>query len=137
MSKIVDLVNEYISIRDTLNEKRSDFKSFEDGCKAELADLEAQILEISNETGVDSFKTAAGTAFRTEKDYARIAPGAREIVDEWVLKTGNTQIFTSHISKLAVKELMDSGISAAEMGIDYVREDVIQVRKPTKSSKGE
>lgn len=132
--KIDELVHEYIQIRDDLDTKRKHYKAFEEECKLQMAELEAQLLEISNQTGAESFKTKVGTAFRTTTDYARIAPGAREQVDEYVLRTGNTQIFTSHISKVAVKELMSAGENAAEMGIDYIQEDVIRVRKPTKKS---
>jgi len=132
MAKVNELVKEYISKRDALSEKRKEFTDFESVTKMEMADLEAQILEISNDTGVESFKTEFGTAFRTTKDYARIAPGARDEVDEYVLKSGNTQIFTSHISKAAVKELMNEGVNPAEMGIEYIQEDVVQIRKPTK-----
>ena len=131
--KVDALVGEYISIRDNLTNVRQEFKAKEDAAKEAMAQLEAQILEISNATGVESFKTAFGTAFRTSKDYARIAPGAREELDEWVLKTGKTQVFTSHLSKVAIKELMETdGLNPAEAGIEYVIEDVIQVRKPTK-----
>lgn len=131
--KVLDLVEEYIQIRDLLDAKRKDYKNFEDKAKMEMAELEAKILEVSNQTGVDSFKTKAGTAFRTTKDYARIAPGARQQTEEYAIRTGNLQIFTSHISKVAVKELMAAGEDPGEMGIDYVQEDVIQVRRPTKS----
>ncbi|MGW8177830.1 MAG: hypothetical protein ACWGQW_03435 [bacterium] len=132
--KVDDLIDEYICIRDDLDRCRKEFKEFEAECKERMAGLEMQLLEISNDTGVDSFKTKYGTAFRTTKDYARIAPGARGQLDEYVLRTGNLQIYTSHISKIAVKELMAAeNLNPAEAGIDYVQEDVIQVRKPTKS----
>ena len=132
--KIDELVDEYVIIRDDLSVARKDFKSYEEECKSRLAELEIQLLEISNDTGVESFKTPFGTAFRTTKDYARIGAGAREQLDEWVLRTGNTQVYTSHLSKIAVKELMaEEQLNPADAGIEYVQEDVIQVRKPTVS----
>lgn len=131
--RVDDLVNQYIQIRDDLGEKRKLFKEQEETAKTHLAGLEAQILEVSNSTGVNSFKTDFGTAFRTTKDYARVAPGAREELDAWVLRTGKTQVYTSHLSKVAIKELMETdGLVPAEAGIDYIMEDVIQIRKPTK-----
>lgn len=130
--KVSEIVEQYIQKRDHLSSVRSKFKEFEDGTKRELAELEAKILEVSNDTGVESFKTSYGTAFRTMKDYARISAGERETVDEYVLKSGNTQLFTSHISKVALKELMEGGTIPADIGIEYIQEDVIQVRKPTK-----
>lgn len=127
------LVEGYVSIRDELAEARAAYKAVEEESKAAMADLEAQILQISNDTGVESFKTKSGTAFRTTKDYARVAPGARSQLDEWVLQTGNLQVYTSHLSKVAVKELMETGeLEPSSAGIDYIQEDVIQVRRPTK-----
>lgn len=131
--RVDDLVDQYIQIRDDLGDKRKLFKEQEETAKTHLAELEARILEISNSTGVNSFKTDFGTAFRTTKDYARVAPGSREELDAWVLKTGKTQVFTSHLSKVAIKELMETdGLNPADAGIDYIMEDVIQIRKPTK-----
>lgn len=131
--RVDDLVNQYIQIRDDLGDKRKLFKEFEETAKMTMAELEARMLEVSNATGVNSFKTPYGTAFKTVKDYARVAPGSREELDAWVLKTGKTQVFTSHLSKVAVKELMElEGFIPAEAGIEYIQEDVIQIRKPTK-----
>jgi len=130
--KIDALVEEYIGIRDHLDTVRKKYKAFEEERKTELAQIEAQILDISNDTGVESFRTNYGTAFRTMKDYARVLPGEREAVDQYVLESGNTQIFTSHLSKIAVKELMEDGLNPASVGVDYIQEDVIQVRRPTK-----
>ena len=98
--KINELVHQYIQLRDDLAEKRKEYNAFEDETKMQMASLEAQLLEISNETGADSFKTEFGTAFRTTKDYARIAPGAREQVDEYAMRTGNLQIW-GYLSLLA------------------------------------
>lgn len=134
MANVNELVDEYICIRTDLDQSRAEFKGFESECKERMANLEARLLVISNDTGVDSFKTESGTAFRTTKDYARIAAGARLQLDDYVLRTGNIQIYTSHLSKIAVKELMATdNLNPAEAGIDYIQEDVIQVRKPTKS----
>ena len=131
--KVDEVIDEYICIRDELTTARKKFKDYEDECKGRLTGLEAILLEVSNTTGVESFKTPNGTAFRTTKDYARIAPGAREQLDDYVMQTGNLQVFTSHLSKVAVKELMATdGLNPAEAGIEYIMEDVIQVRKPTK-----
>lgn len=132
--KISEIVEDYITIRDDLTEKRKEFKDYEEIAKARLFDLEAQLLAISNDTGVESFKTSRGTAFRTTKDYCRIAAGAREDVNKWVMSTGNIMVFTSHISKIAVKELMEvNGLNPAEAGLEYIVEDVINVRKPSKT----
>lgn len=129
--KVDEVVREYIRIRNELDNKRKQYKADEAEAKEAMAVLEGQMLQTCQDTGVESFKTPYGTAFRTTKDYARVAPGEREAVDEYVLKTGNTQIFTSHLSKAAVKELMEEGFVPQDAGIDYIQEFVVQFRKPT------
>jgi len=132
--KIVDLVKAYIDVRNTLTDKRKEFKDFEDIAKSQMSDLEAQLLTVSDDTGVTSFKTDYGTAFKTTKDYCRIAPGARDQVNLWVLESGHVEIFTSHISKLMVKELMEADenpLVPIDVGLEYIEEFVMQIRKPT------
>lgn len=134
MSNIKDLIKEYRNIRDELDIKRKEYQDFEKQCKEEMLALETQMIDISNETGVDSFKTEYGTAFRTTKDYVRLSAGedAKELRNKYLLETQDFGILTAHLNKTHCKELLSDGVDLASIGIDYIQEVSMGFRKPTK-----
>jgi hypothetical protein len=112
---------------------RKTYQQIEKESKEKMFELETQMLNICNETGVDSFKTPHGTAYRTIKTYARLGAGpeAREAREKYALETGDFGLFTSHVNKTHSKELLDDGVNLAEIGIDWIEEYTIGFRKPT------
>ncbi len=134
-NEIQTLVEDYIFIREELSNRRKIFEAFENESKQGLVAIEANIMKKCNDLGVDSFKTPKGTAFLRTKDYARLDIGGREKLDKYVLESGNTQVFTNHLSKNAIKELINENLNPAEIGVIYYQEEVVQVRSPSKSTK--
>ena len=135
MTKSIDsLIEEYIDTRNSLDTARKEWQSTEADYKQRMAEIEGILLAKSAETGVDSFKTQCGTAFKTTKDYVSYAddPGSDDLLHEYVMKTGDFGVFTRHLNKSHVKELIDAGIELNEIGLKYDSEQVIQVRSPTK-----
>lgn len=132
-SKISDLVKEFRDIRDDLDTKRKAYNKFEAESKEKMLELETQMLNICNETGVDSFKTKNGTAYKTKKTYARLLTGddGRERREEYAIRTGDFGLFTSHVNKTHAKELQDEGFNLSEIGVDWIEENAIGFRKPT------
>jgi hypothetical protein len=128
---IDDLVGDYVGIRDALNDARKNFKAFEARCKEDMEKLEARLLEQSRKLGVKSFKTDHGTAFRTEKDFARVAgPEGWARLTEYMRKTGDFGLVEKRVAKLHFKEIMSElGIAPQDIGVEYVIEEVIQVRR--------
>ena len=130
---IAELVKEYRDIRDHMDAARKTYQKIEKESKEEMFALETQMLDICNDTGVDSFKTPHGTAFKTKKTYARLGAGpeAKEARIQYAMTTGDFGLFTSHVNKTHSKELLDDGINLAECGIDWIEEWSIGFRKPT------
>lgn len=128
---IDDLVGDYVGIRDALSDARKEFKAFEAKCKEDMEKLEVKLLELSRKLGVKSFKTDHGTAFRTEKDFARVAgPEGWSRLCEYMQKTGDFGLVEKRVAKLHFKEVMNElGIAPQDIGVEYVVEDVIQVRR--------
>lgn len=128
---IAELVKEYREIRDGLDRARKVFKDHEKEAKDQLAVLETQMLVISSDTGVDSFKTEYGTAFKTTKTYARLGAGeeSKEARFKYAVDNNDYGLFTSHVNKTHALELVDAGVNMAEIGIEVVTENVIQFRK--------
>ena len=131
--KINELIKKYRDIRDDLGAKRKEFDLFEKECKEQMEELELKMLSISDETGVDSFKTEYGTAYRTIKTYARLGTGpeSKEAREKYALDTGDFGLFTAHVNKTHAKELRDEGVDLVNIGIDWVEEYAIGFRKPT------
>ena len=128
---IAELVQEYRRIRDQLDSKRTAYNTFESGAKDAMEKLELEMLAISNQTGVDSFKTPYGTVFKTTKSYARLSEGeiGRELRDAYALETKDFGLYTAHVNKAHAVELMEEGINLEEIGIVYQTEYVMQFRK--------
>lgn len=131
--RIDEVVKEYRDLRLVLDIKRKEFKSFEEEQKEKMFALETQILKVCAETGVESFKTAHGTAYRTIKTYARLGAGSesKDARVEYAKSSGDFGLFTSHVNKTHAKELLDEGHNLAEYGIDWIEEFSIGFRKPT------
>lgn len=131
---IAELVQQYRTIRDNMDAARKTYQKIEKDSKEEMFELETQMLKICAETGVDSFKTPHGTAYKTLKTYARLGAGpeAKQTRIEYAQSTGDYGLFTSHVNKTHAKELLDDGINLAKQcGIDWVEEYSIGFRKPT------
>ena len=134
---IDDLVSAYVALRDALSEQRRQFKDFEKRCKADMVELEAKLLAKSRELGVNSFKTDHGTAFKTDKDYARVAgPEGWEKLCRYMVEHNDFGLVEKRVAKLHFKEIMKEelekgtdGLAPIEMGVEYVVEEAIQVRR--------
>jgi len=130
MAKIDELVDRFIDLRDQVSHKTKKLKDFKAKCKVEQDSIELELIAFSEELGVNSFATASGTAFRTEKTYAKMLSGTKRI--EYAIESGDFSLFTSHINKLHAIELAENGIGEDVTGVVIERETVIQIRKGTK-----
>ena len=127
MNNIDEIVSQYIDLRKQVASKKKEFEEFKAECELEMKELELKILNISNATGVQSFKTEFGTAYRTTKTYAKVFDIESRM--NYAKKTGDFGLFTSHVNKSHALELIDEGMDPAEFGVDITTESVIQFRK--------
>lgn len=126
---INDLVERYIVLRNRVADKARELKALETQVKPELEELEREMLEISNSTGVESFKTAAGTVFKTTKSYVTMKD--REAFMRFALETGDYGLITNHVGKAHAVELIEEGVPLETLGVDYTVEQVMSFRKPS------
>jgi hypothetical protein len=126
--KINDLVQAFVGIRDALTEARRKFKEFEARSKEDMAKIEIKLLEKSRKLGVESFKTEFGTAYRTDKDFARVAgPEGWEALCKFMVEHNDFGLVEKRVAKLHFKEIMkELGIAPQEMGVEYVVEEVVR-----------
>ena len=124
---ISETISKYINLRKQLDNKRKEYKDFELKVKQELIDLELLILGESQRTGVTSFKTDYGTAYRVVKKFATVED--RDKLIEFSLDNKDFGLFTNHVNKAHVLELIEEGLDPGIFGINYTEEQAINVRK--------
>ena len=129
--KIDDKVGEYVGIRDALGDARKKFKQFEAQCKADMELIEADLLEKARELGVLNFKTEHGTAMCVDKDFARVAgPEGWEKLCKYMVEHNDFGLVEKRVAKLHFKEILsESNVAPQEIGVEYVIEQAIQVRR--------
>lgn len=143
MPTIDAVISKYREIRDDLDQKRKEFKDFEKDAKADMDRLEMWLKKNADEQGVDSFKTASGTAYKTTKSHVRIADW--DVFAKFILENKLLHCMEKRPAKLALLEVMrnmgfqkdvepgqnEPVFSPDDIGITYTEEIAIQVKKPT------
>lgn len=131
---IKDLIKAYRDVRDDLDSKRKEYMDFEKSSKEALYEIEVRMLDISNDTGIDSFKSDVGTVFRVTKTYARLDAGeeSKELRFKYAVENNDPGVFTSHVPKTHMKELLDDGVNLLDIGVLWIEEAGMSFRKPTK-----
>jgi len=124
---VEELVQEYLALRDELDLRRGEWKTFEEDMKSSMSALSMKMRERADAAGVDSFTIRnVGTAFRATKTSYRTADWSTFI--DWVKATDNFQCLEKRPAKLAVAEVHRQTGSIPD-GLDIVVEQEFQVRK--------
>ena len=132
-TSIDEAIKAYVETRDLLRARQKDFKVEEEGLKTVLEQISMWLRDKADELGVDSFKSNQyGTAFRSIKTSYRVATGQWDTFIGWIKDTGNFQCLEKRVAKLATKEIHDA-TGVIPLGLDYVAEVEMDVRRPTKS----
>ena len=134
MASVDQVILKHRQIRQELKDKRKEFEEYETKAKKDMHRLEVWLMDQSKKTGVKSFSTDVGTAFRTTKDYVRLdGPEGWMKLCEYVQETSDFSVFEKRCAKNHIKELMaEGGMKPSELGITYEQEVVMQVRAPSK-----
>lgn len=120
---IEKLVEEYLALRT----QRSELEAQSKLLKEQMTVLENQMLDLSTQLGVNSFKTQFGTVFKTTKTYVSVKN--REALEQYVVDNNDLGLFTNHVNKAHVLELLESGIPPETLGVEFNAESVMQFRK--------
>ena len=124
---VEDLVREYVQLKSKLDDARSTFKNIENEVKEKLLNLETQLLGISNDSGVSSFKTEFGTAYKVTKSYASLDDMESRV--RYSIENDDFGLFTSHVNKKHVQELLEEGVPPSIMGVKYEEIQAINIRR--------
>ncbi|QXO06634.1 hypothetical protein SEA_EFFIE_410 [Acinetobacter phage Effie] len=102
-SNVEEMVGKYIHIRNTLSASRKSFETFETQSKNIQDSLNEVLVQLSVQTGVDSFKTKAGTAFRKIKNAYRVDDWDAYV--EWMKENDALHCVEKRPAKMAVEEI--------------------------------
>jgi hypothetical protein len=121
------VVATYVKIRDTRNAARAKHKAEDAALVAKLEALENFMLGQMNNAEVVSFRTASGTAYRTE---TMVPTGADwTAFYAWVHETKGYDFFFRRIKADAVKDYMDQHDGAAPPGVSVFTRFGVTIRR--------
>lgn len=124
-----DAIATYVATRDALDVERKDYNRYEANAKAYMSRIEGFIREKADELGMDSIRTASGTAYRSVKTSYRVADW--DAFWQYIKTNDYSQCVEKRAAKLAVKEIHDE-TGELPPGLDYHTEIVFDVRRPSK-----
>ena len=125
-TKVEEMISKYIMVRNKLTLGRKSFETFETSAKAIQDVLNASLVQIGNDTGVESFKTPSGTAFRKIKKSYRVEDW--DAYSAWLLETGNMHCVEKRPAKMAVEEIHNEE-GQIPPGLRFEQEIEFQFRK--------
>lgn len=124
--KLNDLVEKYILIRDRKQKLKSDYEAKAGELDAVLDKIEAVLLKTFEETGMDSVKTSAGTAYRTVRTQASVADW--DAFFAYVQKHGAFELLERRCSKSAVEQFKAANDDLPP-GLNWREERVVNIRR--------
>jgi len=126
-----EAVESYVALRDELQAWMKERDAEEREKKDQLEQIEVWLLQMADNTGVESFKTQYGTAYKTFDEHYRIQDWDSFI--QYVKDTDNFQLIQKRVTKSAAKEIHNE-TGELPIGLDYFKEAKMHVRRPDKGS---
>lgn len=124
---IEKIVAAYIKIRDTKEAIYAKYKAESAELEEQMTILKHKLLDVSKETGVTSFSTPHGTAYRTVKD--------RYWTNDWesfytFMRDNNAMgLLEKRIHQTNMKEYLENNPGEEPMGLNIDREYEITIRR--------
>lgn len=128
--KVDEIVEKYIKLRDKKASIKSEYEANVAKYDDMLDKLESILLNTFNETGIDSVKTAAGTAFVQIRTSASVADWDAYFTG-YVLPNQAWEMLERRANKTAIEQYKDAN-SELPPGINWTEQRVVNVRRPTK-----
>jgi hypothetical protein len=124
--KLDEVVKNYIALRD----RKAAIKAEYDAKAAKIDDVldkvEAKILEYFEQSGLESIRTDAGTAYKSTRNSATV--GDWDSVLAHILETENYQLLEHRVSKKAVEEYRMANEDLPP-GVNWRSEVTVNVRR--------
>ncbi len=128
--KLDELVNIYLTIRNERERLEAEWKVKDSELKADLSQIEQQMMITCNEQNAKSIKTDYGTVMRRLNERYTVADG--DSFRRFVMENAVPELLESRIHQGNFKEFIaehkDDGLPP---GVNVMREFTIVVRKPS------
>lgn len=125
--KISEAVEIYIKMRDKKAQMKAAYEASVAPLTEKMNKLEAKLLHIFNETGMDSVKTPLGTAYTSTRTSVSIAD--RDAFTNFVKETGDFNMLELRPSRTAVPEFADMNGGELPPGINVSITRTVNVRR--------
>ena len=121
------LVNVYIKIRDARDTARKEADRIEADFEEQLDIINQQILQICEETGADSIKTAHGTAIRTVK--SRYWTNDWERFYDFIFEHRVPELLERRVHQTNIKQFLEENPDLLPAGLNVDSAYSITVRR--------
>lgn len=125
--KLSEAVSLYIKLRDQKAQMKADFDAQVAPLQEKMDKLEAKLLEVFNQTGMDSVKTEFGTAYATVRTSASIAD--RDVFMDFVKANEEWALLEVRVSKTAVEQYRSANDDELPPGVNVREERVVNIRR--------
>jgi hypothetical protein len=124
---IEKIVAAYVKIRDAKDAIYQKYKAETTELEEQMTILKHKLLEVSKETGVTSFATPSGTAYRTVKD--RYWTNDWESFYTFMRDNSAMELLEKRIHQTNMKEFLENNPDEQPMGLNIDREYEITIRR--------
>lgn len=120
------LVQAYVALRDQRAKRTATFKADDEADKRKQDKIEAILLDRFNKDGLESVRTAAGTAYKAPQMYVNVADW--DSIIGFIKETEAWEFLEHRVSKTAVEQYFAEH-NDYPPGLNIRRETVINVRR--------
>lgn len=125
--KLSEAVSLYIKLRDQKAQMKADFDAQVAPLTEKMDKLEAKLLEVFNQTGMDSVRTEFGTAYATVRTTASVAD--RDAFMDFVKANEEWALLEVRVSKTAVEQFRSANDDDLPPGVNVREERVVNIRR--------
>ena len=125
--KLSEAVSLYIQLRDKKAQMKAEFDAQVAPLQEKMDKLEAKLLDVFNQTGMDSVKTEFGTAYATTRSTASVAD--RDTFMDYVKANEEWALLEVRVSKTAVDQFRSANDNELPPGINVREERVVNIRR--------
>lgn len=124
--KVSEVIKTFVELRDKKAQLKAEYDEKVSKVDANLDKIEAKILDIFEQTGMESIRTEFGTASASIRASATIAD--REALMEFVKKTDEWPLLQISVNKPAVSQYI-SAMDEVPPGVNWRTERVLSIRR--------
>lgn len=125
--KLSEVVEMYISLRDEKATVKAEYDAKINTIDSKLDKIEAKLLEVFDQMGMDSVKTEYGTAYRSVRTFASVAD--KDAFMTFVKATQDWTLLEVRAAKAAVEQYKSANGDQLPPGINWRAENVVNFRR--------